>query len=103
MSHRVVQWTTGNVGSQALREIIRHPDLELVGVFAHSKKKVDKDAGELCGTEESTGIVATNNIDSLLALKPDCVNYNPMWPDADELCRIRQPYGYCPCCAVPGL
>ena len=47
--YRVVQWATGNVGSRALRETIRHPDLELVGVYVHSPEKSGRDAGELAG------------------------------------------------------
>ncbi len=31
---------------------------------------------------------ATDDVDALLALRPDCVSYNPMWPDVDEMCRI---------------
>jgi 2,4-diaminopentanoate dehydrogenase len=34
------------------------------------------------------GVAATNDVDALLALKPDCVVYNPMWIDVDELVRI---------------
>jgi hypothetical protein len=30
--YRVVQWATGNTGLRALREVIRHPWMELVGV-----------------------------------------------------------------------
>ena len=45
MSHRVIQWGTGNVGFHSLRHIIRHPDLELVGVHAHSPAKIGNDAG----------------------------------------------------------
>ena len=44
---RVVQWTTGIVGSAALRAIIDDPRLQLVGVFAHSSDKVGRDAGDL--------------------------------------------------------
>lgn len=29
---RVVQWATGNLGAESLRQIIDHPDLELAGV-----------------------------------------------------------------------
>ena len=47
MTFRVIQWSTGNVGTAALRCIIRHPDLELVGVWVHSDAKSGKDAGEL--------------------------------------------------------
>ena len=75
MSHRVIQWSTGNVGFHSLRHLIRHPDLELVGVHAHSPAKIGKDAGELAGLDEKTGILATGDVDALLALKPDAVVY----------------------------
>ena len=39
---RVIQWSTGNAGKKALAGIIRHPELELVGVHAHSKDKVGR-------------------------------------------------------------
>src|SRR5262249_24574730 len=29
-------------------------------------------------------------IDALLALKPDCVSYNPIWPDGEHLVRILE-------------
>ncbi|MFN8625927.1 MAG: dihydrodipicolinate reductase [Candidatus Binatia bacterium] len=74
MGLRVIQWSTGNVGYHALRAIIHHPDLELVGVFAHSPGKVGKDAGELCGIE-SVGIGATSDAKALLAMPADCVVY----------------------------
>jgi len=32
MPYRVIQWSTGNVGRFALRCVIGHPELELVGV-----------------------------------------------------------------------
>jgi 2,4-diaminopentanoate dehydrogenase len=87
MAIRVVQWTTGNVGRRALAAIVAHPDLELVGCFAHSADKVGRDAGELCGIAP-VGVAATNDVDALLALDPDCVSYNPIWFDVDEVCRF---------------
>ena len=72
---RVIQWGTGNVGARALRGILSHPQLELVGVHAHSADKVGKDAADLCGLGEKTGVIATNDIDALLALDADCVCY----------------------------
>jgi hypothetical protein len=87
MPVRVVQWTTGNVGKRAVRAIASHPDLELVGCYAWSDDKVGRDAGELVGID-ALGVAATNDIDALLALKPDCVAYTPMWPDVDDLVRI---------------
>ncbi len=72
---RVIQWGTGNVGRPALRAIIERPDLELVGVHAHSADKVGRDAAELCGLDAPTGIVATSDVDALLGLRADCVSY----------------------------
>ncbi len=84
---RVVQWTTGNVGQRSVRAILSNPELELVGCYAWSPGKVGRDVGELCGTAP-TGIVATNDVAALFARRPDCVVYNPKWPDVDELVRI---------------
>ena len=87
MALRIVQWTTGNVGKQSAVAIARNPDLELVGCYAWSPDKVGRDVGELCGID-ALGVKATNDVDSLLGLRPDCVVYNPMWPSTDELVRI---------------
>ncbi|HEY3830874.1 MAG TPA: dihydrodipicolinate reductase, partial [Acidimicrobiia bacterium] len=89
MSIRVVQWTTGNVGRRSVRAVVTRPDLELVGCYAWSPDKVGRDVGELCGIEP-VGVAATNDVDALLALRPDCVVYNPMWQDVDELVRILE-------------
>jgi hypothetical protein len=89
MVRRVVQWTTGNVGQRAVRAVVAHPDLELVGCYAWSADKVGRDVGELCGIDP-VGIRATDDVDALLALRPDCVVYNPMWPEVDELVRILE-------------
>jgi 4-hydroxy-tetrahydrodipicolinate reductase len=74
VTYRVIQWSTGNVGTAALRCIIRHPDLELVGVWVHSAEKAGRDAGELCGLP-AVGVRATNDAEALLALDADCVSY----------------------------
>ena len=87
MTLRIVQWTTGNVGKQTAIAIHANPGLELVGCYAWSPDKVGRDVGELCG-REPFGVTATNDVDALLALRPDCVMYNPMWPSVDELVRI---------------
>jgi hypothetical protein len=39
----------------------------LVGVHAASPNKIGRDASELCGLTEPTGIVATDDIDALIA------------------------------------
>ena len=86
---RVVQWTTGNVGRRSVVAIAANPALELVGCFAWSPDKVGRDAGALSGLPD-LGVLATDDVESLLALRPDCVVYNPMWPDVGELERILE-------------
>lgn len=87
--YSVVQWATGNVGSRALRHVIAHPDMDLIGVWVSNQAKVGMDAGDLAGVAQ-TGIKATNSIDDVLALKPDCVLYMPHVFNADEVCRILE-------------
>lgn len=86
---RVVQWTTGNVGKRSVRAVVAHPDLELVGCYAWSDDKVGVDVGELCGIHP-VGVAATNDVDALLALNPDVVVYNPMWPSTDEVVGVLE-------------
>lgn len=85
---RVIQWATGNVGSRALRMVIEHPDLELVGLWVSSADKVGKDAGELSGAGVTTGVKATNSADDLIATPADCVLYMRQGTDVGELCRL---------------
>jgi hypothetical protein len=86
---RIAQWTTGNVGKQSAIAIARNPGLELIGCYAWSPEKVGRDVGELCGIAP-LGVTATDDVDALLALRPDCVVYNPMWPSIDDLVRILE-------------
>jgi len=72
---RVIQWSTGNAGRRALRGIVAHPELELVGVHAHAPDKQGRDAAELAGLDAPTGVLATGDADALLALDADCVCY----------------------------
>jgi hypothetical protein len=75
MPLRVVQFSTGNVGRHSLRSIIRRSELELVGVHASSPDKIGRDAADLCGLDDRTGVVATDDLDALVALGADCVVY----------------------------
>jgi hypothetical protein len=87
---RVIQWTTGNIGTRSLHAIATRPDMELVGVYAHSPDKVGRDAADLGGLPSPTGVVATNDVAALLALRPDACVYNPVWSSVDELCRLLE-------------
>ena len=53
MAYKVIQWSTGNVGRHAVRLIVEHPELELVGLWVHSEEKTGRDAGELVGMLDS--------------------------------------------------
>jgi hypothetical protein len=90
--YRVIQWSTGNVGQLAIRALLEHPKLELVGVWVHSEAKDGRDAGELCGLDP-LGVRATRDIDALLALDAECVCYTPLETGRaasviDDVCRI---------------
>ncbi len=84
---RVIQWTTGKVGKYSLRAILDDPRLKLVGVYAHSPDKVDRDAGELCD-RSITGIRASADVSALLALDADCVVYTAQVPELEVLLRL---------------
>ncbi len=87
--YRVVQWTTGNVGQRSVIAAVGNPELEIIGCYAWGPEKVGRDVGELCGIDP-IGILATDDIDLLLSLNPDCVIYNPKWPDVDHMVRILE-------------
>lgn len=84
---RVVQWTTGKTGKAAVRGMVGHPVIDLVGCYAFSPDKVGRDVGELCGIEP-LGIIATDDVEALLDLEPDCISYMAYRPNFDHLERI---------------
>jgi 4-hydroxy-tetrahydrodipicolinate reductase len=93
MTYRVVQWSVGGVGQQALRALVRSSDFELVGVYTHAASRVGQDAGDLVGLEVETGIRATSDADALLGLRPDCVVFTSIGetrprPAVADLARI---------------
>ena len=86
-TYRVIQWATGTVGKVSLRHIIENPFFELVGVLVTNPEKVGKDAGELVGLPP-TGVLATNDVEAIIALDADCVHFAPMLQDLDTVCRL---------------
>ncbi len=72
--YKVIQMGTGNTGIHALRSIIQHPDLELVGLWDYDVNKAGQDAGEICGLDR-VGIKATNDDKAILDMDADCVCY----------------------------
>jgi hypothetical protein len=87
--YRVVQWATGNIGSRALREVIRHPALELVGVLVYDPAKEGVDAGLLCD-ENPVGVAATCDPAAIRALVADCVLYMPRAFDIDDVVALLE-------------
>lgn len=85
--YRVAQWATGNIGLRALRGVIHHPSLDLVGVRVYDPAKVGVDAGVLCG-EPATGVVATDDPAAIRALAPDCVLYMARVLELDEVVAL---------------
>jgi 4-hydroxy-tetrahydrodipicolinate reductase len=89
---RVVHVGTGFVGTQALRGVIEHDDLELVGLVVHSPDKVGRDAGEMAGIG-NVGILSTSDLDEALRVRPDVVAYfatthGRLKATLAEFCRI---------------
>jgi len=77
------------VGLNALRAIMNHPELELVGVVVNDPVKAGMDAAELCGLNQvsgitglkRSGIIATTDFQALLDQGADCVCYTAAGSD----------------------
>jgi hypothetical protein len=85
--YRVIQWATGKVGQVSIRQFIENPVFDLVGVYVTSPEKVGMDAGAIAGLAD-TGVIATNDVDEILAIDADCVHFAPLVEDIDLVCRI---------------
>ncbi|WP_163847716.1 hypothetical protein [Pseudooceanicola aestuarii] len=69
---RIIQWGTGSMGRTTIRRILDRDDVELVGAYVTNPDKVGRDVGEIV-KRPATGIIATNDIDQILALDADVV------------------------------
>lgn len=92
MSYRVVQWATGSIGRTCLRAILDSPDCELAGLYVYSDGKAGRDAGDIARRPD-VGVVATRDIDEILALDADVVVHTarlqvPYESFDDEICRL---------------
>ena len=91
MTYRVVQWSTGNIGSRALGILLDRDAFEVVGVHAFGSDKVGRDAGALADGEPTgsqINVAATDDVDALIELGPDCVNYMPRVIDFELVARM---------------
>jgi len=83
MKYRVIQWATGAMGKTCLRAVIDHPAMELVGLYVYGEAKAGRDAGDIA-KRPSTGVIATRDVDEILALDADVVIH---------CARLAPPYG----------
>src|SRR4051794_39308399 len=70
-----VVWGTGNVGRFAVRAVAAHPALNLSAVLVHDPDKVGRDAGDLAGLDRELGVLATDDVEAVLAAGPRAVVY----------------------------
>lgn len=87
--YRVIQWATGVVGKAALKHFIQNPVIELAGVYVTNPDKAGLDAGDIVGLPR-TGIIATDDIEAVVALDADAVLYSPAQGPTllDTACRL---------------
>ena len=69
--------------------MIRHPDLDLVGVLVYDPDKAGVDAGLLCG-EKPVGVAATLDPAEITALRADCVLYMPRVFSVDDVVALLE-------------
>ena len=78
MAIRTALIGTGNCGSLALKQLVSDARFDLTGVWVSSDAKVGKDAGELAGLDVTTGVAASDDLDAMIAAKPECIVYCAM-------------------------
>jgi len=93
MTYRVVQWATGAMGKAVMRTMIDHPDTEIVGAYVYGDKKAGRDVGQIAN-RPPTGVLATNDVDEILALDADVVVHagriGPYGGHDDDIVRLLE-------------
>ena len=56
MAVTVVTWGTGNVGRFAIRAVLNHPELELIGHIVSNEAKAGQDVALLAELEQPCGL-----------------------------------------------
>jgi len=80
------------MGKTCLRGVIDNPQMELVGLYVYSDEKKGLDAGDIA-RKPKTGVLASNNIEEILAIDADVVFHTPQiqFPYThhnDDICRL---------------
>jgi 2,4-diaminopentanoate dehydrogenase len=91
--YRAIVCGTGGVGAAVLREALRLPWIDVVGVQVYTSDKAGVDAGELVGLP-AAGILTTADADEIAALDADVVLYCARdfgdWRADDVLVRLLE-------------
>ena len=88
--YKVILVGTGGIGQPVLRELIRRPEFEVVGVLVFSRRKDGLDVGELAGGEP-LGLKATTDPQAVLDQPADCVvwcGYFPLPHVAEKMDKL---------------
>jgi len=70
--YKIIAWGPGYLGSGVIKELLKRPEFELVGVLAYSESKNGMDIGEMLGMDP-IGVKITTNQDEIMAMEADCV------------------------------
>jgi hypothetical protein len=89
MTYRVIQWATGFVGKEAIKGVLAHPELELVGTWVHSPDKVGKDVGEICEIGP-IGVTAVGTLEEICAIEADAVVYAPVLASTKDVIALLE-------------
>jgi hypothetical protein len=82
---KVIHCGTGTAGALALAAILEDRHLELVGLLVHSATKAGLDAAEIAGLQSRSGVIATDDWQTLCELEADAVCYMMLTPDLDQI------------------
>ena len=90
---KLIVWGPGGLGAICIREALRLPEFELVGVRTYGPAKVGTDAGTLVGLDPA-GVLLTDDVAALLALDCDCILYTARdvgtYATDDEIVQILE-------------
>lgn len=75
MTYKVIMWGAGACGIYGLRHIMKHPEMELVGLRVFTPEKDGKTAGEISGLADARGadIVASTDEEKIFSIEADAV------------------------------
>ena len=67
--YKVIAWAPGYLGSGVIKELLKRPEFELVGVLAYSDHKNGMDVGEMLGIGP-VGVKMTTDQEEIMAMDP---------------------------------